>query len=115
MANAAMAAPMTPTAARSSVERGQAEIRGHVVEGERVEGGEPTLPGHHRENDDGEEGGAALESRHGPGCEIVDDVDDDVLVAQEDRRERHEEGVGEQELDELVDAPDRRVEGRTQS
>ena len=92
----------------------QAEVGSDVVERDGVAGGDEALPSHDCKDGDGKRQAEAPERRDGARREIVDGVDHDVLVAQEHGRQCDEKGIGEEELDQLVDAADRRVEGRAQ-
>ena len=99
-----------PAAASQCQNRGSARSAVTSLNSRAVARGDPALPRHHREHDDREQRAAALERRHQRGARSSIDVDHDVLVAQEHRRQREKEGAGEQQLDQLVDAADRQVE-----
>ena len=63
---------------------------------------------------DGDDLGKTAQPRYPARRERIDDIDQQVLVAQEYRREGEEESAGEQELDDLEGAADRAIADGTQ-
>src|ERR1700730_17377130 len=93
----------------------QAKVPGDVVEFITVAGGDKPLPGHHRQHDRGEKVCRTLEHWYPAWGQIIDRIDEDVFVAQKDARQREEKGRGEQQLNEVVDAGDRKIDQRAQN
>src|SRR5262245_15093448 len=86
------------------------QVGSDIMEGKGVSGGLPALPRHKQEHDDGEYACETLQTRYGSRCIIVDDIDNDILVAQENCRQPDIKRKREEQLNQIIDTPDRLVE-----